>query len=342
MPDRRAFLQSMAAAAASPWLCGESGATADPAGSLLGEARVLLLVELQGGNDALNTVIPWADSAYFALRPTLAVPRAAVLRLDGTTGLHPALRPLMRLWEAGELAIVRGVGCPVATLSHARSISAWDTGATDGGATRGWIARALEHAGNAGAMAIDGATGPLAGCDARGHGPWPCSPIGSDPYLAFAQALRDAARIAATPGGPAAIKLSLRGFDTHVAQAKTHARLLGALASGLATLATELKQSGRWDRVMVITYSEFGRRAAENGQGGTDHGTGGLQLVLGGAVSGGFHGAGPRLDALDAAGGIPCETDFRRVYAAVLEDWWCMPSAPVLGDRYDPLPLVRA
>lgn len=335
MPDRRAFLLSLGAAAATPWLASRSAAYPRLDGS-----RVLILVELRGGNDALNTVVPFADAAYYALRPSLALPRATALPLDATTGLHPALRPLMPLWQAGELGVVRNVGYLGASLSHMRSIAVWDTAATEGGYAGGWLARALEQTAGARGIAMDGAPGPLAGCAGSADALPPCTRTGAHGDDGFLQALRDAARLAAMPVGAAAIKVSLRGFDTHAMQAPAHARLLDVLARGLSALAADLRQSGRWGSALVLTYSEFGRRAAENGEGGTDHGTGGIQIVFGGAVRGGLYGASPPLDVLDPAGGIPCEVDFRRVYAAVLEQWWGLPSAPVLGGHYEALPLI--
>lgn len=136
--------------------------------------RLLILIELKGGNDGLNTVVPYADASYYALRPRLAVPRDQVLRLDARAGLHPALEPLLALWQAGELAVVQGVGYPAPNLSHFRSIEIWDTASrSDQYLAEGWLARLFaEHAVPAG-FAADGVVvggndmGPLAGRGGR-------------------------------------------------------------------------------------------------------------------------------------------------------------------------------
>jgi uncharacterized protein (DUF1501 family) len=283
---------------------------------------MLVLIELQGGNDALNTVIPTADPAYYAFRPTLAIPASQAIPLDSSTALHPALRPLMPLWKSGELAVVRGVGHGASTNSHARSIAAWETGVTaPGGDGRSWLERALDlRAGNARIQRLD---------------PVPASGLSEG----FSATVREAARLASTRDCPAVIKLSMRGYDMHAAQAPTHGVLLDALARGIAQLADDLKRAGRWESALVMTYSEFGRRAVENHQGGTDHGAGGMQLLCGGAIRGGLYGAARLLD--DGAG-LACEIDFRRVYASVLDGWWGIPSVAILHSRYDPLPVLDA
>ena len=139
-----------------------------------GYGRLLILVELKGGNDGLNTVVPYADPAYYALRPRLGVPRDQVLQLDPRTGLHPALKPLLPLWEARELAIVQGVGYANPNLSHFRSIEIWDTAsASEQYLSEGWLARCFAAAPPPAAFAADGIVvggndmGPLAGTGAR-------------------------------------------------------------------------------------------------------------------------------------------------------------------------------
>ena len=136
--------------------------------------RLLILVELKGGNDGLNTVVPYADANYYALRPRLAVPRDQVLQLDARTGLHPALKPLLPLWQAGELAIVQGVGYPAPNLSHFRSIEIWDTASrSDEYLVDGWLARLFAEHAVPGGFAADGVVvggndmGPLAGRGGR-------------------------------------------------------------------------------------------------------------------------------------------------------------------------------
>ncbi len=163
--ERRDFLAASVAAIVLPGV-----ALANPAGY----RRLLVLVELKGGNDGLNTVVPYADDAYHRLRPRIALRPDEVLQLDRRTGLHPALKPLMPLWEARELAIVQGVGYPVPNLSHFRSIEIWDTASnSDQYLMQGWLARAFAGRPVPAQFATDGIAvggsdmGPLAGSGAR-------------------------------------------------------------------------------------------------------------------------------------------------------------------------------
>jgi uncharacterized protein (DUF1501 family) len=140
--------------------------------------------------------------------------------------------------------------------------------------------------------------------------------------------------VVAAQGGVAAVRITLSGFDTHSNQPATHARLLMELADGLASLKAGLLEIGRWDSALVLTYAEFGRRAAENLSHGTDHGTASTHFLLGGRVRGGLYGQAPALDALDSNGNLPHAIDFRGVYATVLERWWAIPSRDVLNGRF--------
>ena len=167
--DRRRFLQHSSAAAAA-----FLGARIARAQTASGYRNLLVLVELKGGNDGLNTVVPYADPTYYALRPRIAVRRDDVLQLDDRTGLHPALAPLLPMWQARELAIIQGVGYPEPNLSHFRSIEIWDTASrADEYLTDGWLARAFAAARPPTGFAADGVVvgsselGPLAGGGAR-------------------------------------------------------------------------------------------------------------------------------------------------------------------------------
>ena len=339
--------------------------------------RVLLLVELKGGNDGLNTVIPYADPRYRELRPTLGVPRERTIPLDERVGLHPGLEPLMEAWAAKELAIVQGVGYPSPNRSHFRSIEIWDT-ASEASQTlsEGWIAQAfrdvrlppgagvdsivvdtnalpatgpalrtivMQDAENflrqARAMKETGSAAPMGNpalrhllavrheinAAARGlsdrlrAAPPPAEAYPSDGQLG--RELELATRILTARVPVVAIKVGLGGFDTHANQAPTHQRLLATLAANLAALRRNLRAAGLWDEVLVLTYSEFGRRARENGSGGTDHGTAAPLFVLGGGVRGGLHGGHPALSDL-SDGDLRHAVDFREVYATVARGCW--------------------
>ncbi len=339
--------------------------------------RTLILVELSGGNDGLNTVVPYADPLYRELRGGLAVPRERVIQLDERVGLHDRLAPLRESWTAGDLAVVQGVGYPDTNRSHFRSIEIWDTAsAATQTLSEGWVSQAfrsvaLEKGAGIDAIVADTNSLPLTGPSLRtivlqdaaaflrqSQGMKEVrAPDGGTPALrhilgvrneinAAAGALRDRLREAPQPavafdqennllgreldlatrlivaGLPViAIKVALGGFDTHANQAPTHERLLGVLAAGLATLRDNLIAAGRWNDVLVMTYSEFGRRARANAGAGTDHGAAAAHFLMGGRVKGGLHAAYPSLSDLQD-GDLRPAVDFRALFSSVARDWW--------------------
>ena len=351
--------------------------------------RLLVLVELKGGNDGLNTVVPYADAEYARLRPRLAIDRDQVIKLTPTAGLHPGLARLTAAWEAKQLAIVQGVGYPDPNLSHFRSIEIWDTASkSDEYLEQGWLARAFAKSPSPASFAADGVAigagglGPLAGGGARaialsspeqflrnarfardeGESANPAlayilrverdvvasanrlnpgKPLATAfPQGAFGNAAHVAAQLAANESGIAVVRATLDGFDTHVNQLARQQALLRQLGEGLAALREALIEIGRWDETLVATYAEFGRRPRENQSGGTDHGTANVHFAMGGKVKGGLYGAPPALTRLDGGGNLPFAVDFRSYYATLLESWWDIPAAPVLGGRYPRLDFV--
>ncbi|MCC6474176.1 MAG: DUF1501 domain-containing protein [Burkholderiales bacterium] len=385
---RREFVTLAAGAGLSLWFHGARAADARAAGRRADYRRRLVLIELNGGNDGLNTLVPFADPQYASLRPRLALAREQLLQISEREALHPALAALLPLWQAGELALVQGVGYPSPNLSHFRSIEIWDTASrAEEYLRRGWLARAFEANPVPAGFAAPGVSlggqslGPLAGSrsialadperfqrQARLAAPAPArgpaalrhvlaveadvaqaaarlpaaAPAGGNfPAGPFGNALRAAAEVAQAGSGVAAYRLSLGGFDTHQNQAAVHASLLRQLAEGIAAYRAAMVAAGLWDDTLVLTYAEFGRRAAENGSSGTDHGTASVHFAAGGRVHGGLYGEPPRLDRLEN-GNLPFAVDFRSLYATALEGWWSMPSAPVLNGRFAPLPILRA
>ncbi len=378
---RRGFLQAAGAAAVGAFFWPDRlllGGAAGAAGSVRWE-RVLVLVELKGGNDGLNTLVPFADRRYREARPRLAIPRDEVLQLSETHGLHPALEPLMADWKERRLAVVPGVGYAHPNRSHFRSIDIWDTASdADELATEGWLARLFAGArppadAAADAVAVGRAgLGPVAGPGIRAltlDDPQAFlanarrvrkaegqkenkalahllavqddilsaaavmeERLGKTPPLAtefpkhrFGKDLATCARILAAGISVPVLKVGMNGFDTHQNQKGTHERLLRELAEGLAAFRTACVEARLWDRVLVMTYSEFGRRVAENGSGGTDHGTAAPHFLLGGKVKGGFYGDHPALDDLES-GDLKFTTDFRRLYATAARSWWNLPA----------------
>jgi uncharacterized protein (DUF1501 family) len=367
--------------------------------------RILVILELEGGNDGLNTVIPYADDEYHKARPGIAIAREAVLRLNDSLGLHSQLAGLRELFDDGMLAIVQGVGYPQQDRSHFRSMDIWQSASLEAAAPdRGWLGRALDHAADphspdAPALAVGLQRLPLAltaadvnvptiadiegfrlnvgGEDAsaqkrrdlmrqlavsnNGNG-------GESQFLqrAAATAYRTAERLgevtrdyqpaAAYPATQLATNLkliaqmiagdlgtriffvSLGGFDTHSQQAGAHQALLGELSSAVKTFYDDLKGHGLHERVVLATYSEFGRRVKENGSLGTDHGAASQMFVVS-SGKGGFYGAHPALNDLDE-GDLKFHTDFRSVYATLLEKWLGFASEPVLGSKFTMMDFV--
>lgn len=350
--------------------------------------RLLVLVELKGGNDGLNTVVPYGDPRYAELRPRLAVRRDQLLQLDGRRGLHPSLEPLMGMWRGGELAVVESVGYPQPNLSHFRSIEIWDTGSGSREYLHeGWLARVFARQPVPPGFIADGVLvgssdpGPLTGARAialsdpaqfrrqsrlaqagelEGNAGLrhvlkvesdvakAAAKLESPPVLAtsfpkgpFGDAVRTGCGIVAA-GGIAVLRLTLNGFDTHQNQAGVHANLLRQLAEGLLALRSGLIELNRWQDTLVMTYSEFGRRAKENQSGGTDHGTAAPHFVLGGRVRGGFYGSPPALDRLDGNGNLPFAVDFRSLQATAIERWWGLAGSMGSSAALRPLDLLRA
>ncbi|HEX4858120.1 MAG TPA: DUF1501 domain-containing protein, partial [Usitatibacteraceae bacterium] len=162
------------------------------------------------------------------------------------------------------------------------------------------------------------------------------------PRSAFGNQIRTAAQLAANKAGVGVVRLTLGGFDTHANQLGTHANLLKELAEGIVALKGALAELSRWDDTMVMTYAEFGRRPKENQSGGTDHGTASVHLVTGGRIAGGLYGEAPALDRLDGNGNLPFAVDFRSLYATVLDRWWTLDSARILGGKFVPLELLKS
>lgn len=378
---RRDFLTLAGAAGAAgvslwmprPAFAGGPSASAD-------DRRLLILVELKGGNDGLNTVVPYADPHYRQLRPGIGLARDKVVQLDERIGLHDKLEPLMESWKAKDFAILQGVGYPNPNRSHFRSIEIWDTASSSSQTlNEGWVARAFENTklpkgAGVDSIVVDTNSLPLMGPElrtivmqdaenflrqAQSMKDNPLVNDGGNPALRHllavrreingaASGLRDKLHAAAAPAQEygqdnpfgrqldlatriitaqvpvVAVKVALGGFDTHANQMPTHERLLGVLAQGLATFRRNMIAAGRWDDVLVLTYSEFGRRAKQNASGGTDHGTAAPQFLMGGKVKGGMHGGYPSLADLQD-GDLRHSIDFRDVYSTIARDWWGQP-----------------
>jgi uncharacterized protein (DUF1501 family) len=367
--------------------------TPEPSVAPAGDApadNVLVVLQLSGGNDALDTLVP-LQGAYHDLRPTLGQVDAELIPIPGTTafGLHPALAPLRPLLDAGRVGIVAGIGFERPDRSHFQALDMWWTGTPGAASTTGWLGRWLDATTTAPAatlrsvalgngvpalraatvesvvvidparFAID-ATPQLTGAwaalgpgyaealaatrtFARIQTPIADQPDGGAAAGAtgdIAAALLVAAALIAAEPATRLVHVSVTGFDTHAAESSRHTALLGDLATGLAGFQSALSASGDATRTLLVTTSEFGRRAAENGSGGTDHGKAGVQFVVGSPVTAlGVHGQMDLTDLDD--GDLRPVIDPRSMYATALD--WVGPTAVtdhVLGASFDRLPFL--
>jgi uncharacterized protein (DUF1501 family) len=369
------------------------------AGAPQKDGRVLVVIQLDGGNDGVNTVVPFGDEGYARNREALALPPRRLIPVAEGIGLHPAMQGAGRMLEAGRLAIVPGVGYPNPDRSHFRSMATWHTARLDaeGHAGPGWIGRGLDSRAAPGAgqpaslyvgagalpSALRGTSAPAA---ALGH---------VDDLILEKAAKRAAGEVKVTRGSPDSVASFVRraaldayatadrlaalgrddsnarypssglaqrlgliarllkgglgarvfytvqaGYDTHGAQPGTHFQLLNELSGALEAFHADLGASGLLDRVLVMAFSEFGRRVAENGSVGTDHGTSGPVFLAGTQVRPGLIGSYPSLtDLLD--GDLRMTVDFRRIYATVLEEWLGLPSEGPLNGTFERMPLFR-
>lgn len=356
--SRRRFLKGATVAAVSSAVVSRDAL----AGPVSSAERILVLVELSGGNDGLNTVIPIADRHYALARPTLAIPRAQALMLDRSTALHPAMVELHAMFGRNELAIVQGVGYANPSRSHFRSMEIWHRGDMAPEASTGWLGRYCRQAWGALADRVAPALHFGSECPELFRGASPASelpdalvldgenvpeaaramlarlrtPKAAYPANALGASLATAAQLIVQKSGVRLFHLSQGGFDTHAHQAKSHAQALGALSAAVGAFMADLKAEGRQRDVVVMIFSEFGRRVRENSSAGTDHGAAGVLLVAGGSVKGGLYGRSPSLTDL-SDGDLKASVDFRACYATVLERWLDVPADRVLPGRVAPL-----
>ena len=409
MTSRREFLKQFGAAslvslgATPPSFLARAAA----ANETKSDERILVLVQMAGGNDGLNTVVPFGRDEYYKARPGVGIAKNTVLKLNSELGLHPAMTGFKTLFDEGCLSIIQGVGYPHPDRSHFRSMDIWQSAKPEKeDVSNGWLGRALDstveqHIGKVPGLAFGTDKLPLSLVaskinvptvrDVKGYqlqlGPGSESSLkahrealeriasrdaaaGSDldflrrtartawssaeklkrisasykpatayPGNALGQKLRTVAEIISGDMGTRMFFVNLDGFDTHSQQANSHQALLTELSSAITAFVGDLKGHGLADRVMVATFSEFGRRVAENGSLGTDHGAASQMFVISPKCQAGIIGAHPSLTDLDD-GDLKFHTDFRSVYATLLDRWLGIASEPVLGGAYQPVEFV--
>lgn len=439
LKTRRAFLRDTMLGSAMAWTVPTflantfSALQADAADSATQittgkDGTILVVLQMAGGNDGLNTVVPFSNEHYQKGRRTLTLTANKVLKLNDTLGLNPGLEGFKNLFDAGQLSVVQGIGYPNPNRSHFRSTEIWQTASDSEKFEKyGWIGRYFDNA-CAGAdptvginigrqtpqafaakkpmgISLDnpqnyrfvsgekakrgemdaaeksyrelnspememspnadagGSIGAIGGHIAHTGSPLDFiertamdAQVSSDKILAISNKVKNTASYPASQLGNS-LKLVSRliggglttrifyvsqgGYDTHTNQANAHERLLRDLGDSVKAFTEDLKAQGNFPRVLVMTFSEFGRRVSENANGGTDHGAAAPMFVIGEKIKSGLLGKYPSLAPEDLVNGdLKYTVDFRTVYAGVLEGWLKTKSEPVLGKKFSSLPIV--
>jgi uncharacterized protein (DUF1501 family) len=412
-PTIPAFLDQTVMAIANPL---DAPRVQRPSGK---DGKILVVVQLSGGNDGLSTVVPFADDTYHKVRPGIRHDPKTLHKLTESIGLHPNLRPLFDMFQDGKLALVQGVGYPNPNRSHFRSMDIWQSAQPEREQpTSGWVGRFFDNAcagAPAGAPVASNAPDPHAGINIgptlplamQGERAMPLSlerpeayryrgpdrkryevlngiggsadahaspkasanstldflhrtaldaQVSSDDILRVTQNYQPAGvtypkgdigeglrLVAAMIRGGLSTRVyyvSLGGFDTHANERGRHDQLMGRFAEAVGAFWKDLAGQKNDERVLMMTFSEFGRRVAQNASGGTDHGTAAPMFLMGPGVKGGIVGEHPSLTDLDH-GDLKYRMDFRSVYASVLQGWLDTPSKAILGKQFELAPVLK-
>jgi uncharacterized protein (DUF1501 family) len=439
LQTRRKFLRTSMLGAASTWTLpvflektffALDALAADAATQAVTgkDGTILVVLQMAGGNDGLNMVVPYADDAYHVARPRLRLGPDQVLKIDNHIALNPKLFGVKSLYDEGHVAIVQGVGYPNPNRSHFRSTEIWQTASdADRTLSEGWLGRYFDsccsgadptvgvaigeetpqafaaknptgvtfsrpeqfrfrpsepnngqisaeeilfrqlnesNGGEESGTAASNAGGSIGSIPGKTRSDLSTldflqrtaldAQLSSDKVMAIARKYKSTVPY---PQGQLAASLNIiarmiagglptrvyyasqGGFDTHAGQINTHERLMGEFNDAVSPFVADLKQQGNFERVLLMTFSEFGRRVQENANGGTDHGAAAPMFVLGGAVKAGLFGKYPSLTDLDR-GDLKFNTDFRGVYGTVLDRWLKAPSETVLGRKFPRIGIV--
>jgi uncharacterized protein (DUF1501 family) len=362
--------------------------------------RTLVVLELAGGNDDLNTVVPYTDNLYPQMRSRIGIAPSSVLPLDSRLGLNPVMTGLKTLWDQNRIALVENVGYPNSSLSHFAARDVWHTADPLLAQRNGWLGRWADRyiAGSGNPLACtaisqslprtllsDSVGVPsfvnLASYQYATDGSYPgdrsnqirtfltqngaeyeitntpdtLSQVGEDaihssdmlqtvgagyvpggtyPAGTLGAGLLLIAQIINADLGARILYITFGGFDNHATENSDHDPLLTNVSSGIKAFFDDLDAHGKSHDVVLMTWSEFGRRVADNGSNGTDHGTAAAHFVVGNAVKPGIYGGPPNLASLDSNGNRTIENDFRAYYGTILQDWLGADSAAVLGPGY--------
>ncbi|MDA1128258.1 MAG: DUF1501 domain-containing protein [Chloroflexi bacterium] len=370
--------------------------------------KSLIVIQLTGGNDYLNTVVPYGDGHYYDNRSTVNIPQEKVIPIDGKVGFNPSMGPIKSLWDEGKVAVINGIGYQTPNRSHFRSMDIWHTAEPDAIGREGWLGRAIRDFDPQGenvltginfgrglprSLACQGVSVASVG-DLATYGLFPDvqdeelrmftleafsmmygGAAGRDPVLNFLgqtgqDALQGADILRTAPAmysssveyAPDSLSQNVKSisqvfhadlgarilytthasFDTHSGELQTHAKLWDEVSGAVGSLMDDLKEHDREKDAAILIFSEFGRRIKDNGS-GSDHGSGGVAFLIGGAVDGGMYGEYPSLaEAEQLEGDLRSNNDFRSVYTDILEDWMGLDAAPIVNGQFEKLNLFRA
>ena len=375
-----------------------------------GKDPVLVVIQQSGGNDFMNTLIPFTNGHYHDARPTVGVAADRVIPINDTLGFHPNAAPLKEMFDAGDVAVIQGIGYENSSRSHFRAMDIWHTAEPNSVATEGWLGQAIRYIdpdkknvltgvsfgrGLPRAMAAPGVQvasvgnldnyGLMTPVEAEAERARDLDifkrmytpAIGSGPVMSYlgqtgrdslvgaellklapesysstveyadnpiAQALRDVARVHLAGLGTRIFYTQHGGYDYHAHEVPNHERLLAELTGGIRDFLDDLRQHGAADNVLILVFTEFGRRMRDNGS-GTDHGSGGGAFLIGERVKGGLYSEYPSLDPADWLNGedLAHTIDFRSIYATILEQWMKLDSEEIVRGKYEQIdPFVAA
>ena len=369
--------------------------------------KSLVVIQLTGGNDYLNTVVPYSNGMYYDSRPVVNIPADQVLRIDDHVGFNPNMTEIKDLWDQGKVAIVHGIGYFNPNRSHFRSMDIWHTAEPDAIGTEGWLGRAIRdldpkgenvltginfgrglprslgcrgvpvasvgdletyglfpdiqdellrqytleafslmYGGDKGRDAVMdylGQTGgdALKGADTLRTAPAMYSSTVEYAPHGLAQNMKSIAQVLFADLGTRIYYTIHASYDTHAGEVPTHNSLWSQVSGAVGDFMDDLKEHGREDDVTILIFSEFGRRIKDNGS-GSDHGSGGVAFLIGGAVNGGMYGEYPSLKQEDQIeGDLKSNNDFRSTYTPILEQVLGVDAPSILNGQFEALDLIR-
>lgn len=391
--NRRDFLKQSSLAVAGTWLAPYF---LQAQGARDFKGKKLIVIQLSGGNDGLNTIVPFENDLYYSARPQIGIKKRDVLKATDELGFNPALSSLKELFDKGLVSIVNGVGYPNPDRSHFRSMDIWHSASNSNEYWQtGWLGRYLDKNCDFPHQAIElNNTLDLVMKGEQMKGLAMSNPVQmlrdvdtgynrvlaemqhhhehesvgylyktlvetvnsadylkehlnirggkqrGNPRSSFSGHLKTIVQMINAGMETSVYYTQLGGFDTHAQQSNKQARLLKTYADGVKYLVEELKASGQFENTLIMTFSEFGRRVAQNASQGTDHGTANNLFLIGEKVKGGFYNELPSLRDLDN-GDLKYTVDFRNIYATVLGNWLEADTNAILNRNFEPLDLLK-